>query len=100
MKIVALATPFAPSPHILLADQAFSQLDSITSRRLRQDFLSLCIKQGTTVLVITHRLEEALELAQRVVVFGRPGHIVEEFQVAPSLSPRRGTYSRVVLKKP
>ncbi len=83
---VAMARAFAPSPHILLADEAFGQLDPVTSRHLREDFLSLCIKQRTTVLLITHQLEEALEVGERVVVFGRPGHIVEEVRTSPNLS--------------
>lgn len=79
---VAMARAFALTPGIVLADEAFSKLDPVTARKLRRDFLELCIQQKTTLVLVTHQLDEAIEVGERVVVFGKPARIID--QVATS----------------
>lgn len=55
-----------------------SQLDEVTSRELRRDFTELGRSVGTTSVLVTHRLEEALEMAERVIVLGAPARVLAE----------------------
>ncbi|HEX9464787.1 MAG TPA: hypothetical protein VGB82_19480 [Alphaproteobacteria bacterium] len=66
---------------MLLLDEAFSALDEVTATRLRTDFLALAHKQKTTFLMVTHSLDEALVLGDRILVFGAPARLVHEVRV-------------------
>jgi NitT/TauT family transport system ATP-binding protein len=75
---VGIARALAMQPDILFMDEPFSSLDAFTAERLRQDILSIWMKQKMTVVMVTHLVEEAVEMADRVVVFSpRPGTIKE-----------------------
>jgi NitT/TauT family transport system ATP-binding protein len=78
---VSLARAFAVEPGVLLLDETFSQLDEVTSRELRRDFSTLVRSVGTTAVLVTHRIEEALEAADRVLVLGRPARVLLEVPV-------------------
>ncbi|TCT06764.1 ABC transporter ATP-binding protein [Aquabacter spiritensis] len=78
---VAIARTFAIEPRVLLADEAFSALDEITASVIRVDLLRLVREQRTTTIFITHSVPEAAEVAERVLVFGRPGQVVKEVNV-------------------
>ena len=80
---ISLARALAVDPPIVLLDESFSQLDEVTSRELREDFAELVRSLGKTSLVVTHRLEEAIELADRVLVMGPPGRILAEVRTTP-----------------
>jgi len=75
---VSLARALAVDPPILLLDETFSQLDAVTSRALRQDIGALIRDLGKTCLFITHRIEDAVEMADRVVVLAPGARIVME----------------------
>lgn len=77
---VSMARAFATRPEILLADEAFSKLDEVTAASLRQEFLSLVRAENRTAVVVTHQLEEALTMADRVLVFGRPGRLLADLR--------------------
>jgi NitT/TauT family transport system ATP-binding protein len=79
---VALARAFVVEPMLLLADEAFGHLDEVTSAALRKTFVDLARTQGNTALVVTHQLEEAIELGGRILVFGKPGHILADIDLA------------------
>lgn len=79
---VAFARALVSDPEIILADEAFGNLDEVTGERLRRDFRSIVDMTGKTVLQITHSIDEAMSLADRILVFGRPGHVVAEITVA------------------
>jgi NitT/TauT family transport system ATP-binding protein len=79
---VALARAFVVQPMLLLADEAFGHLDEVTSAALRKTFVELARKEGNTALVVTHQLEEAIELGGRILVFGKPGHILADIDLA------------------
>ena len=79
---VALARAFVIEPRLLLADEAFGHLDEVTSAALRKTFVDLARSEGNTAVVVTHQLEEAIELGGRILVFGKPGHILADIDLA------------------
>jgi NitT/TauT family transport system ATP-binding protein len=81
----SIARIFTLNPDILLADEAFSHLDELTARELRRDLLSLVSETRKTTLFVTHSVEEAVSLGQRILVFARPGRVVQELSVPPDL---------------
>ncbi|MBL0423357.1 ABC transporter ATP-binding protein [Ramlibacter sp. AW1] len=79
---VQIARCLAQSPRLLLMDEPFGALDAITRQHLQDEVAGLAQSQGTTVVFITHDLEEAIYLGDRVIVLGsNPGRIVEEVSV-------------------
>ncbi len=70
---VALARALATSPRVLLMDEPFASVDEPTRHRLQNDLLALWAADRQTILFVTHSIEEAVYLADRVVVmtFGR-----------------------------
>jgi NitT/TauT family transport system ATP-binding protein len=83
---LSIARTFAIEPPLLLADEAFSALDELTAASLRQDLVGLIKETNKTTLFITHSVPEAADLAGRVLVFGRPGHVVHEVDVSGLLA--------------
>jgi NitT/TauT family transport system ATP-binding protein len=79
---VALARAFATNPRLLLADEAFGHLDEVTSASLRRTFMDLARREMKTAIVVTHQLEEAIEMGGRILVFGRPGHVLADIRLA------------------
>ncbi|MDX3908019.1 MAG: ATP-binding cassette domain-containing protein [Pigmentiphaga sp.] len=76
---VALARALITRPDVMIADEAFGALDEVTAAALRADFQRIAKAHGQTVLQITHSLDEALAMADRVLVFDRPGRVAGEF---------------------
>ncbi len=73
---VGLARAFVTNPKIILMDEPFSELDSFTSHDLRKELLSIWSLQKPTIVMVTHNIAEAVELADRVgVLSSRPGTI-------------------------
>jgi len=80
---VSLARALAVEPHVLLMDEPFSALDALTRESLQDELSRLCRASGQTVLFVTHDIEEAVYLADRVVVLaGSPGRIVAAHGIA------------------
>lgn len=74
---VALARALAVDPEIILMDEPFSGLDVQTREKMRDEVINIWLKTGKTIIFVTHDIEEALYLAQRIVVFSRkPTHIL------------------------
>ena len=67
---VALARAFFNQPSLLLMDEPFTSLDAALARQLQELTLALWQKNNTTIVFVTHQLEEALLLGQRVILFG------------------------------
>jgi ABC-type nitrate/sulfonate/bicarbonate transport system ATPase subunit len=78
---VALARAFVIEPTLLLADEAFGHLDEVTAAALRQTFVELAKTEGNTAILVTHQLEEAIDMGGRVLVFGRPGRLLADIDV-------------------
>nr|ANC67875.1 nitrate ABC transporter ATP-binding protein [Xanthobacter autotrophicus] len=80
---VAIARSFILEPEVLLMDEPFGALDAQTRIEMQEELIRLTAGQRRTVLFITHSVEEATYLADRVVVMaGRPGSIREIIDVA------------------
>ena len=81
-KMVEVARVLATDPSILLLDEPFASLDAQTRARLQDELSALWEKRKKTVLLITHDVEEAIHLADRIVVFSpRPGRVKAEIVV-------------------
>lgn len=80
---VAIARSYALDPDVLLMDEPFGALDAQTRVVMQEELIKLSRNNPRTVLFITHSVEEAVYLSDRVVVLtGRPGHIKEIINVA------------------
>ena len=66
---------------ILLADEAFGHLDEVTAAELRETFLALARECGSTAILITHQLEEAIGVGDRIVVFGKSAKLLADIHV-------------------
>jgi NitT/TauT family transport system ATP-binding protein len=85
---VALARAFAVKPEIILMDEPFASIDQQTRDILQEEFLRLQSEISQTVLFVTHNIEEALFLGDRIIVLShRPAKIQEIFSV-PFTKPR------------
>jgi NitT/TauT family transport system ATP-binding protein len=79
---VSIARALAVDPGIILMDEPFSALDPDTRRRMRADLIALWQDTRKTIVFVTHDLDEALELADRIVVFsGKPARILDVVEV-------------------
>jgi len=90
---VALVRTFLSGRPLLLLDEPFASLDAITRADLQEWLAEALVTEPRTVVLVTHDVQEALFLADRVVVMSsRPGRIVDEIAVAaPRPRPRRQT---------
>ena len=75
---VEVARALAVSPDVLFMDEPFGALDSLTRLTLRTELLRIWDERKPTILFVTHDVDEAMQLAERDVVFSaRPGRIAE-----------------------
>lgn len=79
---VAIARAFALQPEILLADESFSALDEVTAGTLRQTFVELAREFHSTAILITHQLEEAMTVGDRIVVFGKSAALLADVRMS------------------
>ena len=84
---VGIARCFAMDPDIILCDESFSALDELTAESLRGEFRALVSQEGKTGVFITHSIEEALTMGERVLVFRAPGHVAADIHVPATLDP-------------
>ncbi|MFC5420999.1 ABC transporter ATP-binding protein [Bosea eneae] len=88
---VSLARALAVEPEILLMDEPFSALDALTRETLQDELIEVRRRTGKTVLFVTHDIDEAAYLADRVVVLsGAPGQIIAEHKISAAHPRRRG----------
>jgi NitT/TauT family transport system ATP-binding protein len=79
---VGIARALSKQPDILLMDEPFGAVDAQTREQLQEELLKIWNQTDTTVVFVTHSIDEAIYLSDRVVVMqGRPGRIKEEVTV-------------------
>lgn len=84
----SLARALVTEPELVLLDEAFSALDGLTRKRLQLAFLEIWRTKGFSVLMVTHDLDEALWLADRVVVLEGPPVRIKQIVQVPLSRPR------------
>ncbi|MCU1462284.1 MAG: potA [Acidimicrobiales bacterium] len=78
----AIARALATEPEVLLMDEPFGSLDAQTRSVMQEFLLDVWRETGTTILIVTHDVEESVFLSERVYVLSsRPGRVVEEIDV-------------------
>lgn len=97
---VALARALVNDPDILILDEPLGKLDSLTRLTMQSELVSLWLDKGFTAILVTHDVEEALFLANRVIVFSdRPARITADFKVELSYPRHRGDPRLVDLRR-
>lgn len=86
---VSLARALAVEPEIVLLDEPFSQLDHVTSLTLRRDFTRIAREWKKTCLLVTHRIDDALEMADRILVLRIPVNVCLELKIDPAVRADR-----------
>jgi NitT/TauT family transport system ATP-binding protein len=88
---VAIARTLAADPLVLLMDEPFGALDALTRERLQLQLLQLRNAERKTVIFVTHDVDEAVFLSDRIIVFSaRPARVLRDVQVSAEL-PRERT---------
>lgn len=77
----ALARSLAREPRVLLLDEPFSALDEVTRAAMQRLLLDVVRRTGATTLFVTHDIDEALRIADRVVLLGSRGRLVAQWRV-------------------
>ena len=84
-QLVAIGRVLVMDVQLLLLDEPFAALDAISRQRMQEQLMDICLKAGTTNLFITHSVDEAIYLADRVLVMSsRPGSIKAQIDVTLS----------------
>ena len=87
---LALARALAVEPRIIMMDEPFAAVDTLTRERLQDDLLHLLNETGITIILVTHDINEALYLSDEVVVFSaNPGSIRNRFPIETPRPRRR-----------
>jgi len=93
---VAIARALATNPSVLLMDEPFAPLDAQTRNLMQEEFLRMWEQEKKTVIFVTHNVDEALYLADRVVVLtSRPGRVKKIYEVQLA-RPRKRTLQSFV----
>lgn len=85
---VGIARALAVSPDLLLMDEPFSSLDAFTAEVLRKDILDIWLKYKMTIIMVTHSIEEAVEMADRIIVVSKRPAIFKSVVDVDLLRPR------------
>ena len=95
----ALARALVNKPRLLILDEPLGKLDSLTRIRMQRELVSLWQEQRFTTLMVTHDVEEALLMANRVVIFSaRPAKILEIIHVDLPFPRRRNDPQLIALR--
>ena len=96
---VALARALVNDPRLMVLDEPLGKLDSLTRLQMQSELVALWQRKGFSALLVTHDVEEALFLAQRVIVFSdRPARIQAELKVDLPYPRHRGDPALTALR--
>jgi sulfonate transport system ATP-binding protein len=96
----SLARSLVTHPKVLLLDEPFGALDALTRIQMQQGILRIWEKEKTTMILVTHDLDEAIYLGDRVIVMSsRPGSILDILPIALTRPRDRTDSSFLNLKK-
>ena len=97
---VAIARALVNRPKILLMDEPFGALDALTKIQLHEELLKIWKAEGCSIVMVTHDIDEAIVLADRIVVMSpRPGSIVEIIDVDQQRPRDRNSGAFTLLRK-
>ena len=89
---IGIARALAINPKLLLMDEPFGALDALTREHLQGQLARICQERSLTTLFVTHSIDEAIYLSDRVVVMGvQPGRIIAQFDI--TMPKPRGEYN-------
>ena len=95
----AIARALVRRPNLLLLDEPFSALDSFTRQQLQEHLIQLWEDGGFTMVFVTHDIEEAVALSDRIIVLrGQPGRVVGDHRIALPRPRGRSTPEFLALK--
>jgi osmoprotectant transport system ATP-binding protein len=81
---IGVARAIAVDPPVLLMDEPFGAVDPITRERLQNEFLRLQQQLDTTILLVTHDIDEAIKMGDRIAVF-QPGGVLAQFDTPEAI---------------
>lgn len=97
---VSIARTLINHPSVLLLDEPFGALDALTRINMQNEVLKIWEQEKTTMILITHDVDEAIFLSDRIFIMGKnPGEIKKEIPVKMSRSRSRNSYSFVDIRK-
>lgn len=96
LQRVVIARAFATTPELLLMDEPYGQLDATLRFKLEDELLKIWKEYGTTVIFITHNIEEAVYLGERVLVLTNKPTTIKEEVVIDLEYPRNITDSKFI----
>jgi NitT/TauT family transport system ATP-binding protein len=97
---VALARAFAIEPDLLILDEPFVSLDAPLAERLRAELVELVSRKPVTTLLVTHSMDEAIELADRVLLLSAsPARILADVPIEHPRSPRSADEIAVIANR-
>lgn len=96
---VSIARALITAPEVLLLDEPFSALDAFTKMQLQDLLLTIWEKYKSTMIVVTHDIDEALYLCDRIVILkGQPGEVYQTIQIEDPKPRSRGDIKLAQLK--
>ena len=95
---IGIARAFCVEPEVILCDEAFGHLDQVTATRLRGDFLELVRETHKTSVFITHDIEEAIELGNRVLVLGKPARLLMDLAISSDVKSDRAAREKLKMQ--
>lgn len=96
---VSIARALITAPEVLLLDEPFSALDAFTKMQLQDLLLTIWNEYKSTMLLVTHDIDEALYLCDRIIILkGQPGEIYETIQINAQRPRSRGDVKLAQLK--
>ncbi|WP_156289748.1 ABC transporter ATP-binding protein [Oceanobacillus salinisoli] len=97
---VAIARALAMDPKVLLMDEPFGALDEQTRHIMHDELMKIWQETQKTILFVTHSIQEAIKLSDRIVVMGtRPGRIIKDITVDIERPRKRGNLEAIQLEK-